>query len=270
MYNTLWHPHQKLWNKRLMRLINKNLPHKRIREIVKRLIIYLDTFILAIRLKSFYLNKTRCRQKITHINYFDLGIHKEAAELNWVLKQILQKQNRSFMIYGFEANPFTYKQVLDNIPKVKNLQLYNYAIINNKHPSGKIKLYTSKNGLSDSIYRSNYDNYVEVPAIKLSDFIYQKHINLSKSVNILRMNIEGAEFDVLQDLINEGLIKYFHRFYGMWDDVSKIDHAKDIQFRKTLKEHNIKPVPLNGRDLQSNARLKIIKKDFNIIINNCL
>lgn len=48
-------------------------------------------------------------------------------------------------------------------------------------------------------------------------------------------SMEGAEADVMEDLIAYDLLKYFDGFYGMWDDVSKIDQEKDRVFRGLLK-----------------------------------
>lgn len=268
-HNILWHPHQKLWNSRLIRFINKSKLPRIVRLKLIKLVIFIDTFLLGVRLKLFHNPKVQRNNYARHINYFDIGLHKEASELRWVLDTVLQQQDCSFTAYGFEANPDSYEQARQCVPQANNIRLYNYAIINEQPPSGTIKLYISKKGLSDSIYRDNFGEHIEVPAIKFSDFIQKENIDLVNSINVLRMNIEGAEYDVIQDLINSKLLQYFDRLYGMWDDVSKTDHSKDLHFRMIMKKHNIHQVPLNGRDLRIQSRLGIIKKDFFSVISRC-
>ncbi len=46
-----------------------------------------------------------------------------------------------------------------------------------------------------------------IPVVKLSDY-WKQHINTS--VEIFKMNIEGAEYDVFEDLLNAGIINEFH------------------------------------------------------------
>ena len=46
----------------------------------------------------------------------------------------------------------------------------------------------------------------EVLAVRLSDY-WKEHIN--ESVDTLKMNIEGAEYDVLEDLLDAGIINEF-------------------------------------------------------------
>lgn len=80
------------------------------------------------------------------------------------------------------------------------------------------------------------------------------------------MNIEGCELDVIEDLKQNNLLKFFDGFYGMWDDVSKIDYEKDKRLRKLMKEAHISPYPFNGRDMQYNSRLRLIKKSLKLSI----
>ena len=69
------------------------------------------------------------------------------------------------------------------------------------------------------------------------------------------MNIEGSEYDVIENLIESDLIKYFDGFYGMWDDVFKLDKEKYRKFQQILKEIGVYPFPFNGRDMDKRTSL---------------
>jgi FkbM family methyltransferase len=198
-----------------------------------------------------------------NINYFDLGTHHHANELIWIDEEILSKVPNPKRIFAFEANAKSYKIALGNTQSIKALIFFNIALVNKIPESGKVRLYTSEIGIDDSIYRVSKNSFVDVPAKRLSDVIKNNDINLSESINVLRMNIEGCEFDVIQDLFENDLVKYFDGFYGMWDDVSKIDSKMDEKFRALLKEAKVHPFPFNGRDMKYDFRKNLIKKRLN-------
>jgi hypothetical protein len=76
------------------------------------------------------------------------------------------------------------------------------------------------------------------------------------------MNIEGAEVDVISDLVESGLAKYIDGYFGMWDDMSKIDQTRDDEFRGFLTKNHIRPFTFNGRDFEAPAfRMKAIRYD---------
>jgi len=189
-----------------------------------------------------------------NINYFDLGTHKFARELNWVFDEVLSKLPNPCRLFAFEANPETFNIAKNNCSHIDNLKFHNLALVSKVPESGLIKLFTSGDGLGDSIYRKK-ESCVEVEAKKLSDVIRDEAIRLDECINIIRMNIEGSEYDVIEDLINADLIKYFDGFYGMWDDVSKLDQKKYIKFNKILKEVGVYPFPFNGRDMRKRKSL---------------
>jgi len=79
---------------------------------------------------------------------------------------------------------------------------------------------------------------------------------------ILRMNIEGAELFVVEDLIAAGMTKMIAGYYGMWDDLSKIDVRRDREFRRLLRMHSIATLTFNDRDSEVPLRLSAIRYDI--------
>ena len=87
---------------------------------------------------------------------------------------------------------------------------------------------------------------------------------------ILRMNIEGAEQFVIQDLLDSGLTASVDGYYGMWDDVSKIDPKADRRFRRLLRANGITNVTFNDRDLPYRLRRFAIRTDIETSIRRGL
>lgn len=257
----MWHPHQRFWNRSLMNLIKKLSFIPFLSGFLIRVVIYFDSFLLY--LSTIFSGRNTNKRGYTkdkQVNYFDLGTHEKANEINWISKEVFPGLSNPVKIYAFEANPFSYKKASKNTEGVANMTFYNMALVSEIPESKSIRLYIAGDGLGDSIYRSESENYIDVEARKLSEVIKTEGIELENSVNILRMNIEGAEYDVIKDLVDSGLVKHFDAFYGMWDDLSKISYEQDKGFRELMKRGGIHPFPFNGRDMKHPVRLKLIRR----------
>ena len=51
-------------------------------------------------------------------------------------------------------------------------------------------------------------------------------------------------------------------YYGMWDDLSKIDPERDAGFRRLLRRAGIHPIAFNDRDLAHPIRVWAIRYDL--------
>ena len=60
--------------------------------VITKCIVELDTFLLLLRMQfdNNNINKSGY-SPVKTINYFDLGTHKKATELNWVIEHVLSK-----------------------------------------------------------------------------------------------------------------------------------------------------------------------------------
>jgi hypothetical protein len=94
---------------------------------------------------------------------------------------------------------------------------------------GSIRLYDDGGfGLGDSIYGKGERNE-EVQAVRLSDWLKKEAgLDQGRFIRLLRMNIEGAEYEVIGDLFDRGLTSRMAGFYGLWDDVGKIDAERGV------------------------------------------
>lgn len=263
----LWHPHQGLWNPALVGLVRSIIPLSPISKLFTLFIIHIDTLILLLRaltrrvsLLGFtsIVSKARVPDTIS-ILYFDLGTHKEAQELVLIVDKILPRISDNVEAYGFEASRESFDEAKAKFHKNKHVHLFNKALCCELPVGGNIKLYKdSGNGIGDSLYRKG-GNYEEVEALRLSDWFSESNIDLEKSICLLRMNIEGAEYDVLRDLVDNMLAQHIDGYFGMWDDVSKIDLQRGNDFRAFLSDNQINSFTFNGRDMRWPLRVKCIE-----------
>lgn len=263
----LWHPHQGLWNWSLIAIIKKIIPIPLLSNVIRILIIQADTlilFILAVIRRASLVGCSRIFDKAKipkeiSILYFDLGTHKEGEELSLMVDHILPRICDNFEAYGFEASQQSFEQAEEKFSGRKNVKIIHAALCHNLPDDGKIKLYKDmKEGIGNSLYRKT-TSYEEVDAMRLSDFFRMNNMDFENKISLVRMNIEGAEYDVLIDLIANGFAKHISGYFGMWDDLSKIDIERDNEFRAFLSKNKIQTFPFNGRDLRWPLRIKCIE-----------
>lgn len=146
-------------------------------------------------------------------------------------KQIdINKIDHTWKIYSWEANPYTYQHFI-TIDRFKHLNLtaYNAAV---SDENGTIKFHvqsatdrhgrTTKSGTGSSVISldqwhckgGDFVEEVEVSKIDLSQWMSD---NLSNDdYVILKMDIEGSEYVVLEKIIKSGLITMIKKLYIEW------------------------------------------------------
>ena len=262
----IWHPYHGLWNRKLIRKIQRNIPIISMRSKVRPAIIYLDTIILflraiIIRISSCGLfNVFQKAQTPDHISivYIDIGTHREGSEICLMVDEVLPQICRNFEAYGFEANHQAFEQVSKKLAHRENIQIIHKAITYLPLNRSKIKLFKDmSNGLGDSLHRRTA-HYEEVEAMNLSSFLLERNLIKSDQIRLMRMNIEGAEYDVIRDLAKTKLVDHIDGYFGMWDDLYKIDTERDTEFRVFLAKHGIHAFTFNQRDLLIPLRIKCI------------
>lgn len=183
--------------------------------------------------------------------YLDAGLHSDGLQLRSILDWLPAS---SLAVVGFEANPNTYADCLTNVPAHPNTTLINVALVGPRHKDFFATLWTELPGqrakglgVGDSLFseRGHKRGYspIRVPARRLTTLLDDLNLDPKKNRVILRMNIEGAELDVLQDLDAEGLLPYVDMFMGTWDDVGKISHERGRALKRLVRTHRIIKVP---------------------------
>lgn len=130
-------------------------------------------------------------------------------------------------VYSFEANPLMF----ENIKKHKNVRYFNVGVSdfygfsnfhceNNNGSSfdgGGSTLLDLKNWKTENVYGFKPEYYqVLIPVIDLCDFI--KKINPPEKGIILKLDVEGSEYQILNKIKNEELFKYIKKAYIEFHD----------------------------------------------------
>jgi hypothetical protein len=251
----IWHPHEKLWNWRLVNIVRRLLG-KRVGGQVVGAIVAADSLILAVRVIA---RRARCPRPAPPrpVLYLDCGLHKTGAQVRCVHDWFAGRHD--LRILGFEASGAHYADAVAALADLPEAELHQVALVGPEHEGDTVALYRSgTNGAADSLFSERGNEYDLVPARRLSEIIGGRP--LEQMTVILRMNIEGAEQFVIDDLIDAGV--RVDGYYGMWDDLSKIDPAADERFRERLRRHGIANVTFNDRDLRHRLRRWAIRFDM--------
>jgi FkbM family methyltransferase len=148
-------------------------------------------------------------------------------------------------IHSFEPHPIFYNMIYEKYHQYNNVFLYEKAIWTS---NTKKKLYykrseTALNGGSTLIpEKTNIHNlnlFKEVDCIDIVEFL-----NKFKEVDLLKMDIEGAEYEILDKIFKTDTYKKIKSIYYE-DHSSKIptERYKDLK-NKTFQNFNSKNIPL--------------------------
>ena len=189
-------------------------------------------------------------KKNDKVLFLDLGANIGQG-YSWFSK-FFKGENIDFEL--FEPNPYCYEK-LKNYVNIKNKTIFthNLGVSTN---SGKVKFYGLKEegdiySLSGSIvknhnsihYKTKEENAIEIETINLGKFL----INKSKTYDkiIIKMDIEGAEVEILEQLIStkvanliDILYVEFHSQYQVKSKHSRIIRVREKKIIKSLKKFN--------------------------------
>jgi FkbM family methyltransferase len=110
--------------------------------------------------------------------------------------------------------------------------------------NGKIKFYFSNGGTKagGTIYSSKKtghiddSNYYEVECIDIAEFI--RFFNEDDYI-IMKLNCEGAEYEIIPRLKDEGLLHWINKWYVQWHwDKIGISKEKHDQVARMIKSYN--------------------------------
>ncbi len=200
--------------------------------------------------------------------YLDCGVHKKGEQIRWMRQWFGDRYELE--VLAFEAGS---EHVSDASAALADLgvKVHHVALVGPDHVGDEVRLHKGGGGgKGDSLFAARGDDFEVVPARRLSQLLADGGYDLDKIPVILRMNIEGAEQFVIDDLLDAGLEQSIDGYYGMWDDLSKIDPAADARFRTLLTSHGISPVTFNDRDLHFTLRRYAIRYDIETSIRTGL
>lgn len=192
--------------------------------------------------------------------FLDLGTHYGQG-----LREFIDrfKVDNTWRVYTFEANPVTFEKFLKEYASLTPYVQSYHAAVSDHFGTITVNIETPPNeddtGQGSSIIPlDNWDPWGnrtssthfhlqrEVPCFDFSRFISE---NFSKDDNIIvKMDIEGSEYDVLEKMVADGTIEYINHMSVEW-------HARFFTNKEETekREANLieKLKTYNGLDLES-------------------
>ena len=273
----LWHTEQKLWNRPLVGAIESALSERpRTAAIVCRSVVEVDSLLFVVRVLvrkaqtlgplSLLVPRAALAMDVLHI---DCGVHEEGREIRSMLRWFPPPWR--VRVLAFEAGRRQYLAAKESLRDIPNLDLRHGALVGPDYTAPTVEFYNwafLPNGEGDSLFSTRGGSSSEnVPAIRLSHVLRTSYASHRGPI-ILRMNIEGAETFVIQDLADAELLDSIDGFHGSWDDLSFIDPAEADRFRALLRRRRITPLSFNGRDLGHALRRIAIRLDVGTSLAN--
>jgi len=159
-----------------------------------------------------------------HVNYFDLGLCR-GEEVQYVRTKLFPRLGiTDYTIHGFEPTSKICAKVAAKYAKQPNIHIHQLAVgeSNSTRPLywGEARKRLPKRRYApkaNSLYSTKVNvgsEFESVECVALSSWIPANVPDFADSFNILRMNIEGAEWVVMQDLVERGLHKHIQVFCG--------------------------------------------------------
>jgi FkbM family methyltransferase len=155
--------------------------------------------------------------------------------------------DRGAVVHAFEPHPEAFARLSSRFKNEAKVHCYNQAV---SREVGQLKLYlTPEDDSMGSVQASSLmaekdnistDRYVEVEAIRLADFL----AGLGH-VRFLKMDIEGAEYDVLPDMIDAGAHKKIDYIVVETHERSMGLKAKHAALQAQIAQNHIANIDLN-------------------------
>jgi FkbM family methyltransferase len=176
------------------------------------------------------------------INYFDFGLHK-GDEIDMFLNAV-KPLGADVCVFGFEPYPDLYDKVSLRYAGNLDIQILPYAV-SDKNEIIPLYIAESNKMEGNSIFSSknnvDADNYVNVQAVRFSDYI--NTIDYKDCINVIRFNIEGAEIHLFEDIISSGLNNHIDLYLGARGgvDILKVSEISHLHssYENKLRENGI-------------------------------
>jgi FkbM family methyltransferase len=196
--------------------------------------------------------KRRTRQTIQRFNELTFNKGDVAIDCGANIGDITQQlADAGCEVYAFEPNEDAYAILSDRFASNQMVHLIKKGVshenttakfyLHAKYEEDPIK-YSQASSVLDSKKNIATDSYHEIELVRLSEFINQ----LEKPVRLLKLDVEGVEFEILDDLIDTGVIhKIDHVFCETHEMRIPELWAKLKNMKRRLSEENITHVHLD-------------------------
>jgi len=196
------------------------------------------------------------------VNYFDLGLHRDGWELGQMHNKILPDLKiNDYRIFGFEAHP-GYCDLANKKHVDDRINIYNRAIADEEKD---FYLYLARNSVGHSLFASKNNvskkKKVKVKGIVFTEFLEAECPSFKDEINILKINIEGAEWYFFNDMISKGYHKHF-TFCGSGHDVDKVAELDSEKYWDMINDNEIKLHRFSDYKPERNADMASLIRDL--------
>lgn len=179
---------------------------------------------------------------------FDISPGVLGLEARWLVEDLFPQVGiTEFTIHGFEACRANFVASVKNIGMLPGVYLHPMAI--GAH-EGICRLYHSVSSDGHSIFDTKNNlvdpatQFEDVPCMRLSTWIKANVPSFPADINILRFNVEGAEWPLIEDLDQSGLLGHFQIVCGACGtDINVVKELSDAgrlqQFLAILTKWNV-------------------------------
>lgn len=156
-------------------------------------------------------------------------------------------------VYAFEPNPVAFAALKERVANFPNVKLFqaastvkpgSFKLYSHRHAKRDPLLYSVSSSLMSAKSNVNRNDFFEVEGIVLSEFIQQ----LGAPVKLLKMDVEGAEIGILNDLLDKGLHeKIVAGFVEVHDRRVKSLREPTAALRERLEDEGATQITLDWR-----------------------
>lgn len=159
------------------------------------------------------------------------------------------------IIYAFEPNPLAFELLQKNIAqnKLNNVYVENVCLAGEE---GKVQFYFSKEDISSLVSsirkERGGDKSYEVNAKKLSQIVK------NKSIDMVKMDVEGAEFDIIQEMLDNKTLSYPDKYI--------IEFHHNLMNSKYNFSSFLRKLEVAGYDYNLKGKFEISEKFQDILV----
>ena len=170
--------------------------------------------------------------------FIDCGANKGADVLNFKNNYEFGEDNfwEEYKVYAIEANPSLIPFLEVRLSKYDNVEVLNFAATVTDQP---VTFYLGTHTPSSSMMETKtlfMDNLIptKVPALNLPVWI-KENFSADDEI-ILSMDIEGAEYDIIDNMFENGTIDYIDKLYVEFhgDKLQGFNMMREMHMKKTL------------------------------------
>lgn len=201
------------------------------------------------------------------INFYDIGSF-DGMESEYMITLFKSLNIDNYHIYLFEPCLSSFEKINKKFLDNKKVSSFNLAI---SFQDGVGKLFHSPNNepgnsIFDTKNNISKNDFEEIKTIKFSKWLKENNLNdKAENFNIIKFNIEGAEWYLIKDLIENELINSVDMFCGDIEDIYKIGELKDNinEFKKMILDNDIHVYPFSAQGYEKEQSR--VKKEIETI-----